>query len=298
MSHFCGLLSFKAIDPSREFTVPSYIFYPTSIAEQMIKVGPYILSVAEKAVVSEGKFPLVVISHGTGGTPLVYRSLAMHLARNGYIVVALEHPFNNRDDNTHEGTIENLVNRPRHLNLVIDLLCADPFWSKHLRTSSVTVIGHSMGGYTAVAAAGGIPHTKHQIAYDPHCKITSSQEISVRKNKKINSLVLLAPALGWFASEGALAQVNLPVLMLSAEKDFITPLFHAEILLKGVKSPQKIIHEVIPNAGHFSFLTPFPEMMKKMGFAPALDPEGFDREEFHRYLNGRVLDFLESQILE
>ena len=63
---------------------------------------------------------MILISHGSGGSHLVYRTLAHHLARNGFIVGMPEHPFNNRNNNTLEGTVENLINRPRHIRTAID----------------------------------------------------------------------------------------------------------------------------------------------------------------------------------
>jgi predicted dienelactone hydrolase len=65
------------------------------------------------ALVAAGSFPLVVVSHGTGGSHLLYRALAAHLARNGFVVALPEHPQNNRNDNDLGGTAANLAQRPR-----------------------------------------------------------------------------------------------------------------------------------------------------------------------------------------
>ncbi|MDQ2883487.1 MAG: hypothetical protein M3Y48_20590 [Actinomycetota bacterium] len=68
--------------------------------------------------VAAGAYPLVVISHGTGSSRLLYRRLAAHLARHGFIVAMPEHPLSNRNHNTLAGSRSNLANRPGHIRLV------------------------------------------------------------------------------------------------------------------------------------------------------------------------------------
>jgi hypothetical protein len=62
--------------------------------------------------------------------------------------------------------------------------------------------------------------------------------------------------------------------------------------LDGVPDKTKIQCEIIENAGHFSFLSPFPAHMVKESFPPSLDPPGFDRARFHDVMNAEILDFL------
>jgi predicted dienelactone hydrolase len=70
----------------------------------------------------------------------------------------------------------------------------------HLKPDAVAVVGHSPGGYTAPAVAGG--------------------------DDRLNALVLLAPATAWFQAEDSLHTVRIPILMLTAEHDAHTPQFH------------------------------------------------------------------------
>lgn len=246
----------------------------------------------------EGQYPLVVISHGTGGSYVGYRSLAGFLARNGFVVASVEHPYNNRNDNSRGHTLENLIDRPRHLQLALDELLVNPI-SKSRVTKDVALIGHSMGAYTALALAGGIPHTKHQIEHDPNCKITSSQEVKTVKDDRVKALVLFAPAAAWFASEGSLDQVKVPIFIFTGEKDHITPEFHADVIKGRAPDHSQVTHKVVKNAGHFSFMTPFPIGMRKPEFPPAMDPPGFDREAFqNETMNPEVLKFLREKLVK
>lgn len=129
---------------------------------------------------------MVLISHGTGGSPLVYRTIARHLARNGFVVEMLEHPFNNRNDNTVEGTVDNLTIRPKHISMAIDWFFNSEDFTKVLKPDSVSVIGHSMGGYTALAASGGISTSFPYESFDE-----KSHLINVTPDYRIKSLVLL-----------------------------------------------------------------------------------------------------------
>jgi predicted dienelactone hydrolase len=66
----------------------------------------------------------------------------------------LEHYGNNRNNNELEKSVKNLQYRPRHLSLTIDYLLSETFWTKYSYRQN-WVIGHSFGGYTALA--GGKP---------------------------------------------------------------------------------------------------------------------------------------------
>lgn len=284
---FAGYRRVELFDEQLDITFPMFVMYPTITPEKLEKIGPYHLNVSSNAVTQEGVFRLVLISHGTGGSPLVYRTIARHLARNGFVVGMLEHPYNNRNDNTLEGTIDNLTIRPKHISMAIDWFFNSEDFTKFLKPDSVSVIGHSMGGYTALAASGGIPSSFPNESSDE-----KSHLINVTPDYRIKSLVLLAPASVWFKTKGALEGINIPVLMLVGEKDQFTPYFHAEIIFNGITDNTKIQHRIVENAGHFSFLSPFPKEMMNASFLPSQDPPGFNREYFHHELNEEITEFL------
>jgi len=282
-----GLRNVEVPDPLTAGSIPLLILYPTDAAEQAETLGPYTLSAARNAPVAAGAFPLVVISHGTGGSPLVYRTLAAHLARNGFVVSLPEHPRNNRNNNELAGTAAILANRPRHLRLVADWAFLDGALAATLQPGTFSIIGHSLGGYTALAAAGGAP-----TAFPHETPDRTSRPIEVVPDPRVNALVLLAPASPWFMAPGALSAVRVPILMITAEKDPHTPPEHGQIIRDGLPSQTPLVHSVVPNAGHFSFLSPFPQAMIAPSFPPSQDPPGFDREQFHHHLNAEILAFL------
>lgn len=285
-----GLRKVEISDKALGITFPMWVMYPTGTDEQTVQLGPYSIELAKDAEVLEGTFPLVLISHGTGSTPFVYRMLAQHLARNGFIVGMPEHPYNNRNDNSLEGTVQNLTNRPRHIRMAIDYFFENERFAGKVNPNDVSIIGHSLGGYTALAAAGGEPTSFPHESPDGQ-----PQRIEIKQDPRIQSLVLLAPASVWFQSEEALRMVDVPILMLDAEKDQYTPAFHAQIIMNGVADRNKIQYRTVQNAGHFSFLSPFPASMSSPSFLPSQDPPGFDRIQFHKELYAEITSFLKRQ---
>lgn len=269
-------------DEANDIIFPVLVQYPTYEESKPTAFGPYTMDVSPNAAIIEEKFPLVIISHGNGGSHLLYRSISTHLAKHGYIVAMLEHYGNNRNNNQLENTNENLINRPKHVSLTIDGMLSENRFGKNIAINNIAVIGHSMGGYTALALAGGVPRTR------------AGEKIEVVADHRIKAMVLLAPGTGWFMK--SLEKVTIPILMLTAEHDPITPDWNAEIVLNGVPDQSQVIFRRIENAGHFSFLSPFPAEMKSPHFLPSTDPEGFNREQFHRQLPTEILSFLNDKM--
>jgi len=261
-----------------------WVLYPTEAPVAPVAFGPYELEVARDAPRAATR-GLVAFSHGGGSTPWVHRGLLAHLARAGYAVVALEHPGNNRRDNrlqTPDGVplLANLEARPRDLQAAIDLAGGGP----------VAVIGESLGGYTALALAGGIARTfpddmthAERLGGDPARTIP----VSTIHDPRIAAVVLLSPALPFFGAPGALAQVTAPILARVGALDRISPPAQTLAVV-----PDAL---VVPNAGHFSFQTPFPPALAHL--PPAQDPPGFDRAAYQPTLYADIEAFLKQSTL-
>ncbi len=71
-----------------------------------------------------------------------------------------------------------------------------------------------MGGYTALAVAGGVPTSLSEESLDKLPK-----QLHVAHDNRIKALVLLAPATIWFRQNGALSDVLCPILVYVGNKD-------------------------------------------------------------------------------
>jgi predicted dienelactone hydrolase len=281
---FVGSLSLTITDHDNNVTFPSLLFYPTETPSSPVAFGPYSMELALNAPIQGEHLPLVVISHGSGSTPLVYRTLAIYLAKHGFVVALPEHPGNNRSNNSLDGTVTNLQHRPRHLRQTIDAVLADSRLTPHVEPHHVAVIGHSLGAYTALAVAGGQPWAG------------LGQKIEVSPDPRVQALVLMAPVSGFFVPNDALRNVHVPILMFGAAEDRITPKWQTQLILDLLPGRDQVIFHSIAHAGHYSFLSPFPAAMKRPDFPPSQDPPGFDRERFHDSLNETIRSFLHTQL--
>ncbi|NJR40139.1 MAG: alpha/beta fold hydrolase [Leptolyngbyaceae cyanobacterium CSU_1_4] len=209
---------------------------------------------------NETQGPLVILSHGFGADRRFLTYLAEHLASHGLTVVALEHPGSSvawltSSDMGHSATQGNnllpateFVDRPKDVSFVLDRLRQLDQFSAHLRgkfnTEEVTLIGHSLGGYTALALAGAKLSLKHLQAFcdDPkpvvfspadllQCNAADLPETPLDlQDNRIKQAIILNPVIGRLFDETGLAQVQIPTLMLASTDDAITPAVSQQFL--------------------------------------------------------------------
>lgn len=279
-------------DGSGAEAFPVIICHPTQEPERQRSVGPYTISAAWDATPLPGDHPLLMLSHGSGSSPLVNRDLALSLARAGFVVGMPLHPGDNRDDRSLQGTLQNLQQRPRHLRLAIDTVLGESSLFPGNSPDGIALIGHSLGAYTVLAVAGGEPRTLPDVWPDG-----PTESIPVAHDPRVSALVLLAPAVIWFHAPGALDAVNIPVLMLAGEQDTVTPPpHHADLVARQLPRQDRLDYRTVAGGGHFSFLSVFPPRMQQPDFAPAQDPPGFDRVAFQGHLSREIVKFMRERI--
>lgn len=144
---------------------PVTLVYPTETMARTTAVGPFRLDVAVDAPPTRGRHRLLVLSHGTAGSPLPDHALAARLARAGFVVAQLLHDGDNHQDQRLAGP-ESFRLRPVEAVRVIDALAADPAWSTRLNLSRIGVHGMSAGGVTALSLAGAQWRTLNLVR---HC---------------------------------------------------------------------------------------------------------------------------------
>jgi predicted dienelactone hydrolase len=118
-----------------------------------------------------GPLPVVLFSHGLGGSQWGYAYLGRHLAAHGFISIHCTHPGSDwlLWDGKGPGMAmlalrkaacdsANLRDRPRDLSFLIDhfdeLARQAPALAGRLDAGRIAIAGHSFGAYTALALAG------------------------------------------------------------------------------------------------------------------------------------------------
>jgi predicted dienelactone hydrolase len=261
----------------------------------------YEMPVAQNAPVAAGAFGVVVVSHGAGGMALLHRDLTMALASQGYVAAAPTHPRGKGNDISGVGV---WVGRPKQVSRVIDAVLEDGTLGSHIERERIGVVGHSNGGYTALAIAGAKPNTGAVAA---HCREhpddakfcgfggAAAREadreighIPELRDPRVRSIMVMAPNAARFTDD-ALAKVTVPVLVYAAEKDDLTRVqYHAERLARTLPQAECV---VVKGAGHFSFVAGFPTALKIVAGEGARDPDGFDRDALHEVMNREIVGF-------
>ncbi len=113
------------------------------------------------AIARDGKFPLVVLSHGYTGYRTIMFYLGEHLASHGYVVVGVDHRDSTNEDvdfskSPGSGFASTLLNRARDQQFVMDYFSeGTDSLDIPVDTDTAAVIGYSMGGYGAINTVGG-----------------------------------------------------------------------------------------------------------------------------------------------
>lgn len=141
-------------DGDEEAIVYPYMTNPDSsmgmeptVAGQAISEAPYDFD--------GGPYPLVILSHGFSLGRTGYAWLAEHLASHGFVVVAPQHY--ELVDETLSDFWRASITRPQEIGIVLDYVeaqAADGEFAGLIDGEQIAVIGHSYGGYTALAMAG------------------------------------------------------------------------------------------------------------------------------------------------
>lgn len=284
------------------------VWYPTDTAPAAHTIQLFNQQVAEDAPISGRALPLVVMSHGTGGSFAGHYDTAMALARAGYVVAALTHTGDNYRD---QSGATNLPNRPRQLKLLIDYMLAA--WPQHaaIDPQRIGAFGFSAGGFTVLTLAGGEPDL---TAIRPHCQahpayfdcsliarfpaaagMLEHAHPSWTHDARLKAVVVAAPALGFSFGKAGLAGVRPPMQLWAAEFDHILPVADYAAQVKA-DLPTAPDYHLVRNADHFDFLAPCSEAMAQRVPDICASRPGFDRGAFHREFDRAVVAFFDAEL--
>ncbi len=163
----------------------------------------------------KGKYPLVIFSHGMAAHGIYDVRHAHDLSRSGYIVLVLFYGDDRWQGNASDDLHSNYL-RPFLTKAGLDHVLADAHFGPRIDTDNIGIYGHSFGGFTTYAMAGGKVNGNSNAVTDP----------------RIKAGVAAAPWTGGFyngnhvyafgAENQALSDVKIPMLTLYGSDDQIT----------------------------------------------------------------------------
>lgn len=193
-----------------------------------------------------GQTPVVVMSHGLGSQPEDMAHYAEYLASYGYLVAVPQHSGSDAQcirqmlegQSNEVFQMTDFVNRPLDVTAMLDYLEQhnQAYYKGRLNLKSVGVVGHSFGGYTALALAGGsINFDKLEMACGPifsapnpslflQCRaLALPRTVYNLRDRRVKAIVAVdSVGSEVFGPEG-LSHIHIPVMLTAGSEDRTTP---------------------------------------------------------------------------
>jgi len=247
-----GFTFVRVVDSTRNVDiggrpVPAYVFYPLDPAsvtadspramypmDPLYDTLPKITSLAYEAAgidpafenvmpAAEGEFPLAIFSSGWNFDSSLYIFLGARLATHGIVVAIITH--------AHDGVLSipsdpldspaaSMLHRPQDMSFMLTSILAanesdDPFWGGLIDEGAVAAAGHSMGGYAALALAGGDANVcdSAEYSYGPQPPETC---VTISKDKRFHAVISLDGA-SYLLSAAELGSIKVPYISIGED---------------------------------------------------------------------------------
>jgi len=268
------------------------IWYPAvpGASEQPILIGPeahpdFIVGTAAMDAApapdpAEGKRPVILLSHGFGGSARLMGWFGIAMARQGYVVVAVDHPGNNAlDPMTVPGALLTWE-RAADLKRALEAVLADKVIGPHIDPRRVGLAGFSAGGFTALVGAGArVDFARFERFCAEHrddgvCKPQAELAISVEQRKaffedpayaetvrhmgddhsipNVRAVFAMAPAIVQGLDPASLQKVSVPVSIVLGTADTVAPPdTNGKVAASLI--PDALL-QILPDVGHYDFV--------------------------------------------
>jgi predicted dienelactone hydrolase len=275
-THAVGLQSIKVLDANTARPLDMVVWYPSATSATAQLFADNVVFVGAPAVPDAppiaGEHPLVVLSHGFGGNWGNQAWLASALARQGFIVAAVNHPGTTSKDRSPEAAAQ-LWQRPVDLSRAIDAVTAQPEKFGAVAKNRIAVVGHSLGGWTVLEIAGA---RFDPDRFDRDCAINpqlsscynyqkinpaSTAELKSKlasdlRDKRVSAVVSLDLGLSRGMTDVSLAALPVPILVIAAgapSKELPAQLESANLIQRLPKASSRYVE--ISDASHFTFMS-------------------------------------------
>jgi predicted dienelactone hydrolase len=274
-------------------------------------------------IAAPGKFPLILLSHGTGASSKMIAWLGAALASHGFISASVNHPGNNSlEDYTLQG-FSLWWERAGDLSIVLDQMLADSTFGSHIDSKRIGAAGFSLGGYTVIELAGGIselsryqdfcnslkadgmcvdpiefPGLRNKVdalaRSDPALQAALLEGAKSHRDPRIRAIFAMAPALGPAFSPESLAKISVPTQIVAGAVDTTVPLdTSAKFFAAKIPGAQLTIFQAV---GHYAFLATCGELGDRTRPELCIDQAGILRDEIHAQTATLASHFFETNL--
>lgn len=264
------------------------VWYPATDREESVRYSAELSgSVAVNGQISGcERFPVVVFSHGLTGCGTQSVFLTEQLARSGYVVAAPDHrdagcsvdgtgtlklvPPEESFFQPEQWTENTYLDRRADVQVVLDWLQRNSGFSSRIDLSRLAMVGHSLGGYTALGLAGAWPSWK---------------------DNRFKAMVLLSPYVLPYLAKNRLGDVDIPLMYQGAQFDLgVTPFVAAPTGAYYQAQPPRFFME-LRGGSHFEWTVALCGGTSTVEQCLALKPNArlivsYAQEFLNRYLRG------------
>ncbi|HEY6259841.1 MAG TPA: hypothetical protein VIY51_29035 [Xanthobacteraceae bacterium] len=225
--------------------------------------------------------PVILLSHGFGGTAGVMGWFGIAMAEAGYIVISVDHPGNNGvDQMTAPGAIL-WWERAEDLKHALEAVSHDQILGPHLDLARVGAAGFSAGGFTALVLGGARADREHFLRFcrehpddgvcrpqrefavtetdvehalqDPQVAALEATAHDDHSVGSVKAVFAMAPALVQGIDPESLKAMARPVTIVAGDADTVAPpATNAQVAARLVPDARLAM---LPNTGHYAFLS-------------------------------------------
>ncbi|WP_020395666.1 alpha/beta hydrolase family protein [Thiolinea disciformis] len=310
--------SFTFTAKHRSKPIEASLWYPAAAPSETLTIGEnrifYGRSAYNHAAIAQGKHPLVLISHGSGGHMAGLAWLANGLAQAGALVMLLNHQSTTTGDSSARGMIL-FDQRANDVKAALDHLLQDSKIAPFIDEQHISMLGFSLGGTTALTLAGVRFDRKayhlhcKRLPKEPDCAFLNKEQVDLQQlpdsweqdlsEHRFSQMVVIEPGMGYAALPDSLQAIKIPMLLINlgttAQRWKTTDM--AETGSNIVKLIPKAEYSVFAPAYHFTFLPECKpigeELLREEQDDPiCTDPVGTDRAHIHQQIITKVSQFL------
>jgi predicted dienelactone hydrolase len=250
------------------------IWYPAADSAETAPEDPLLKGIVDADLTDDNlPLPVIMFSHGSGGTPSQSTYYTSHLASHGFVVVAPPHPGNTLEDcfpcTDAEGIVDSYLNRPHDVTFALESMLAlnedsNSIFHDALDGDRVGISGHSFGALDTLRMAAGDSRFLAALAMAP----PAAQRIPL-----IDS------------------QIEIPTMIMGGSLDTATPLEAQEEYFDSLGEeglPHFLL--IFLRGGHFAYSD-----ICLPGFS-GCEPGDLSQERAHQLINLYATAFLRTYV--